>query len=65
VQTIYTVCNQYSVNGEKVVLVTNEDLLVPARQSAFAVGAFNITNLETLLAITGVLWQSLNGESIE
>jgi hypothetical protein len=65
VQTIYTVCNQYSVNGEKVVLVTNEDLLVPARQSAFAVGAFNITNLETLLAITGVLWQSLNGEAIE
>jgi len=33
-------------------LVTNKDLLVPARQKAYAVGAFNINNLETLLAVT-------------
>jgi fructose-bisphosphate aldolase class II len=32
-------------------LVTNKDLLVPARQNAYAVGAFNINNLETLLAV--------------
>jgi fructose-bisphosphate aldolase class II len=31
--------------------VTNKDLLVPARQKAYAVGAFNINNLETLLAV--------------
>jgi len=34
------------------VLVTNKDLLVPARQRAYAVGAFNINNLETLLAVS-------------
>ena len=33
-------------------LVTNKDLLVPARQRAYAVGAFNINNLETLLAVS-------------
>jgi fructose-bisphosphate aldolase class II len=33
------------------VLVTNKDLLVPARRKAYAVGAFNINNLETLLAV--------------
>jgi fructose-bisphosphate aldolase class II len=33
-------------------LVTNKDLLVPARQKAYAVGAFNINNLETVLAVT-------------
>jgi len=32
-------------------LVTNRDLLLPARQKAYAVGAFNINNLETLLAV--------------
>jgi len=32
-------------------LVTNKDLLVPARQKAYAVGAFNINNLETLTAV--------------
>jgi len=32
-------------------LVTNRDLLVPARKKAYAVGAFNINNLETLLAV--------------
>ena len=34
------------------VLVTNKDLLVPARRKAYAVGAFNINNLETLLAVS-------------
>lgn len=33
-------------------LVTNKDLLVPARRKAYAVGAFNINNLETLLAVS-------------
>jgi len=32
-------------------LVTNRDLLVPARRGAYAVGAFNIQNLESLLAV--------------
>jgi fructose-bisphosphate aldolase class II len=34
------------------VLLTNKDLLVPARKKGYAVGAFNINNLETLLAVT-------------
>jgi fructose-bisphosphate aldolase class II len=34
------------------VLVTNKDLLIPARRGAYAVGAFNINNLETLLAVS-------------
>jgi fructose-bisphosphate aldolase class II len=33
-------------------LVTNRDLQVPARQKAYAVGAFNINNLETVLAVS-------------
>lgn len=33
-------------------LVTNKDLLVPATRKAYAVGAFNINNLETVLAIS-------------
>jgi len=33
-------------------LVTNKDLQVPARQKAYAVGAFNINNLETVLAVS-------------
>jgi fructose-bisphosphate aldolase class II len=33
-------------------LVTNRELLFPARKSGYAVGAFNINNLETLLAVT-------------
>ena len=36
----------------KNVLVANKDLLVPARKKGYAVGAFNIGNLETLLAVT-------------
>lgn len=32
-------------------LVTNKDLLLPARQKIYAVGAFNINNLESLLAV--------------
>ncbi|MDH5787624.1 MAG: class II fructose-bisphosphate aldolase, partial [Candidatus Bathyarchaeota archaeon] len=33
-------------------LVSNRDLLAPARTRAYAVGAFNISNLESLLAVT-------------
>ena len=33
-------------------LVTNKDLMVPASKQAYAVGAFNINNLETLLAVS-------------
>ncbi len=32
-------------------LVTNKDLMLPAMREAYAIGAFNITNLESLLAI--------------
>ena len=32
-------------------LVNNNDLLIPARKSAYAVGAFNIQNLESFLAV--------------
>lgn len=32
-------------------LVTNKDLLLPAMREAYAVGAFNINNLESLLAV--------------
>jgi len=32
-------------------LVTNRDLLFPAMREAYAVGAFNISNLESLLAV--------------
>jgi len=32
-------------------LVTNKDLMFPAMQKAYAVGAFNISNLESLLAV--------------
>jgi fructose-bisphosphate aldolase class II len=32
-------------------LVTNKDLMSPAMQNAYAVGAFNISNLESLLAV--------------
>lgn len=32
-------------------LVTNKDLLVPARREAYAVGAFNVNNLEAVLAV--------------
>jgi fructose-bisphosphate aldolase class II len=32
-------------------LVTNKDLMLPAMREAYAVGAFNISNLESLLAI--------------
>ena len=33
-------------------LLTNRDLLAPARKKGYAVGAFNINNLEALLAVT-------------
>ena len=32
-------------------LVTNKELLLPAMQKGYAVGAFNIQNLESLLAV--------------
>jgi len=32
-------------------LVTNKDLLLPTRQKAYSVGAFNINNLESVLAV--------------
>jgi fructose-bisphosphate aldolase class II len=35
----------------RTVLVTNKELLVPARRNDYAVGAFNINNLETVLAV--------------
>ena len=35
----------------KAMLVTNKDLLVPARRKGYAVGAFNVNNLETVLAV--------------
>jgi fructose-bisphosphate aldolase class II len=34
-----------------VVLVTNKDLMVPARKNCYAIGAFNVQNLESLSAI--------------
>jgi fructose-bisphosphate aldolase class II len=33
------------------VLVTNRDLMVPARKNCYAIGAFNVQNLESLKAI--------------
>jgi len=33
------------------VLVTNKDLMVPARKNGYAIGAFNVQNLESTLAI--------------
>lgn len=33
------------------VLVTNKDLMVPARKNGYAIGAFNVQNLESALAI--------------
>jgi len=33
-------------------LVTNKDLMVPARRKAYGVGAFNVNNLESVLAVS-------------
>lgn len=33
-------------------LATNRDLMIPARRGGYAVGAFNVNNLETVLAVT-------------
>jgi fructose/tagatose bisphosphate aldolase len=33
-------------------LVTNKDLMVPACPKGYAVGAFNVNNLETIVAVT-------------
>jgi fructose-bisphosphate aldolase class II len=45
--------NESPVAREENVLVTNKELLKAARQGAYAVGAFNINNMEFLQAITG------------
>jgi hypothetical protein len=37
--------------GEKNVLVTNKDLIVPARKNGYAIPAFNVQNLESLKAV--------------
>jgi fructose-bisphosphate aldolase class II len=42
-----------STSGEGIVLATNRELMAAARKGAYAVGAFNINNLEFLQAITG------------
>ena len=42
-----------SIKREENVLVTNKELLRAARQGKYAVGAFNINNMEFLQAITG------------
>jgi fructose-bisphosphate aldolase class II len=34
------------------VLVTNKDLLVPAREKGYAIGAFNVNNVESALAVS-------------
>jgi len=36
----------------KRMLVTNKDLMVPARRKAYGVGAFNVNNLESVLAVS-------------
>jgi tagatose 1,6-diphosphate aldolase GatY/KbaY len=33
------------------VLVTNRELMVPARKNGYAIGAFNVQNLESMSAI--------------
>ena len=48
---IYTVDDKYQVAVRKM-LVANKDMMVPARQEAYAVGAFNVNNLETVLAVS-------------
>ena len=37
--------------GEIRMLVTNKDLMVPARKNGYAIGAFNVQNLESMSAI--------------
>ena len=32
-------------------LVTNKDLMVPARKNGYAIGAFNVQNMESALAV--------------
>jgi ketose-bisphosphate aldolase len=39
------------MQGEIVMLVTNKDLMVPARKNGYAIGAFNVQNLESMSAI--------------
>jgi fructose-bisphosphate aldolase class II len=40
-----------SNEGVSALLVTNRDLMVPARKNSYAIGAFNVQNLESLSAI--------------
>ena len=37
--------------SEWVMLVTNKDLMIPARRSGYGVGAFNVNNLEAVLSV--------------
>ena len=39
------------MQGETLMLVTNKDLMVPARKNGYAIGAFNVQNLESMSAI--------------
>jgi fructose-bisphosphate aldolase class II len=39
------------MQGEILMLVTNKDLMVPARKNGYAIGAFNVQNLESMSAI--------------
>jgi fructose-bisphosphate aldolase class II len=48
IKAINTVANSNTV---KSVFVTNKELLISAMREAYAVGAFNISNLESLLAV--------------
>ena len=38
-------------NGEIGMLVMNKDLMVPARKNGYAIGAFNVQNLESMSAV--------------
>ncbi len=37
--------------SELVMLVTNKDLMVPARRNGYGIGAFNVNNLEAVLSV--------------
>jgi fructose-bisphosphate aldolase class II len=41
----------YRFKSEEGLLTTNRDLMIPARRSGYAIGAFNVNNLETVLAV--------------
>jgi fructose-bisphosphate aldolase class II len=37
--------------GKNVMLVTNKDIMVPARKNGYAIGAFNVQNMESMQAV--------------